>query len=55
MRRWAGSLMVSPVGGLWPKRALRRTSTNLPKPGDQGQRFLINLQFLMVEEVIHSD
>ena len=24
-----------------------------PEPGDEGQRFLINLQFLMVEEAIH--
>jgi hypothetical protein len=31
--RFAAILMVSPVAGLRPMRALRLTSTSLPRPG----------------------
>ena len=52
----AGILMVSPVAGLRPSRALRLARTNLPKPGITNSPFfdLCALQFEPLREVIQD-
>ena len=46
--RFAGILMVSPVAGLRPMRALRSTSFNLPMPGN------VNAPVALVLEMANS-